>query len=168
VSRSPSRNRRTGLRWSWDPVPGRRRRERAHHFPELADLIRACSRHATTLNPPPDLRPAGGDPLQDLEQTLAALYAWYRSNQGMQRNVHHHRHLVPELDELLASQSDAALEAAAAAHANRAAARVTAARALIRVALKFRTWEVLDRLGLPDAEMARLFRRAVEGTSAGT
>jgi hypothetical protein len=86
----------------------------------------------------------------------------------MQRNVHHHRHLVPELDELLASQSDAALEAAAAAHANRAAARVTAARALIRVALKFRTWEVLDRLGLPDAEMARLFRRAVEGTSAGT
>ena len=133
-----------------------------NHFPELRDLIAACSLHFVTANPPPNLAPAAGDPLDDLQRALTAIYGWYRANEAMERNVHHDRHLVPELDELLAAQNDPALDGAAAAHAARAAAGSEEARALIRVALEFRTWEVLDRLGLEDAEMASLFRRAVE------
>jgi AcrR family transcriptional regulator len=133
-----------------------------NHFPELRDLIAACSLHFVRANPPPRLAPAGGDPLDGVEHALTALYGWYRANEAMERNVHHDRHLVPELDELLAAQNDPALDAAAAAHAERFGAGSEQARALIRVALEFRTWEVLERLGLSDGDMARLFKRALE------
>jgi hypothetical protein len=42
-------------------------------------------------------------------------------------------------------------------------AAASSLRAVIRLALEFRTWQVLATQGLPDQENAKLLRRAVAG-----
>ncbi len=137
-----------------------------NNFPELKDLLRACQGRFLAGHPPPDIAPSGRgeEQLHRLERTLAELYGWYRANQAMERHVHHDRHLVPELDELMRQNADPRFAAAAEGYGEALAddpEQQKAVRRLVQVALEFRTWEVLTNTGAVDAEIARLFRRAV-------
>lgn len=138
-----------------------------NHFPELRGLFGACQQLFLTQSPPPDIGPGDASPgtaLDRLEAALAALYGWFRANEGMQRNVQRDRRLLPELDELMRENADPRFDGAAADYAGLIAGRAVgraAVRALVRLAFDFRTWEVLAGQGLDDAEIAALMRRAV-------
>lgn len=129
-----------------------------NHFPELKDLLAACQARFLSSSPPPDLVAAA-----DLQAALLLLYRWFRAGRDMQEHVHRDRHLVPELDDLLRQSSDVSFDAAAAAHAKRlagSARRRAAAGRIIRVALEFRTWQLLAEQGVSDREIAALFADA--------
>jgi AcrR family transcriptional regulator len=137
-----------------------------NNFPELKDLLRACQGRFIAGHPPPDVAPTGRgeEQLHRLERALAELYGWYRANQAMERHVHHDRHLVPELDELMRQEADPRFAAVAEAYGDALAddpKQRKGVRRLVQVALEFRTWEVLTDTGAIDAEIARLFRQAV-------
>jgi AcrR family transcriptional regulator len=137
-----------------------------NNFPRLSDLLAACQRAFLTGSPPPDFAPPASsrDAAADLDAALRRLYGWYRGNAAMERNVHRDRALVEELDALLRAGIDPRLDAAADGYARRLArgrASVPRARALVRLALEFSTWELLDRQGLSDAQIAGLMVAAV-------
>lgn len=144
-----------------------------NNFPELRDLLGACQRHFLAKSPPPDLTPnvSRKQSLAGLEKTLAYLYGWYRANQAMQRNVQRDRELVPDLDDLMRKSSDTRLDAAAATYAELIGSRPAVKRqlrSLLRLALEFRTWEVLAGQGMRDGEIAKLLRGVVAAVSPGT
>ena len=134
-------------------------------FPDARELFRACQSRFLTENPPPNLAvPAStSDPVEALRAALADLYTWYRATRPMEEKVHRDRHLVPDLDALMADTGDRRLDTAADAHAAAIGGQrsSTEVRALIRLALEFRTWELLARDGLTDAAIARLLTDAV-------
>ncbi len=136
-------------------------------FPDLAQLFTACQSHFLAQSPPPDLDPDAGDPGARLEQALTRLYGWFRANQAMHRHVHRDRHQVPDLDRLLKETLDAWLDAVSRTHADRLAGGqpAIAVRALVRLALEFRTWELLSDLGLEDRAIARLLARAASAVT---
>jgi AcrR family transcriptional regulator len=139
------------------------------NFPDPRDLFEACQGHFLAQNPPPDISVAGDrDPLRRLEERLTDLYGWYRSERAMERNVHRDRHLIPALDAVMADTLDARLAAVAADHARAITGTAEAPqRPLIRLALEFRTWELLAQEGLGDAEIARLFAGAIAAADRG-
>jgi AcrR family transcriptional regulator len=129
-----------------------------NHFPDLEELLPACSAHWLDEHPLPDLGPvfAIADPAERLRAALIALYGWYRENATMQERIHGERTTVPELDAWLARSSDPAM----AALADGLAAGFDGPRALVALALDFWTWQRLDREGLDDAAAAELMTRA--------
>ena len=60
-----------------------------NHFPDELSLLKACSAHNRTLNPPPDPEPWRliADPESRLRRALAEVYAYYRRNEQMLVNV---------------------------------------------------------------------------------
>jgi AcrR family transcriptional regulator len=137
-------------------------------FRDLGDLFAACQVRFLAGNPQPDLAPsAGGDPLSRLEAALTKLYGWYRGNEAMERKVHRDRHLLPALDTLMSETSDARLDALAEAHAEALAGGrpPRSMRALVRLALDFRTWELLADQGMTDRAIAGLLRGAIAGVA---
>ena len=60
-----------------------------NHFPDELALLKACSAHNRTLNPPPDPEPWKliADPQSRLRRALAEVYAYYRRNEQMLVNV---------------------------------------------------------------------------------
>jgi AcrR family transcriptional regulator len=60
-----------------------------NHFPDELSLLKACSAHNRTLNPPPDPEPWRliANPESRLRRALAEVYAYYRRNEQMQANV---------------------------------------------------------------------------------
>jgi AcrR family transcriptional regulator len=139
-------------------------------FPEVRDLFVACQGLFLAHHPPPDLAAGASseDALKRLETALAELYGWYRANEAMERKVHRDRHLLPVLDTLMRETGDARLDAAAAAYGEAigdSPRAVQSVRPLIRLALEFRTWEMLADHGMPDADVARLFGCAVRAAA---
>ncbi len=133
-------------------------------FPDSRDLFAACQRRFLDANPQPDLAPSsGGDPVTRLEAVLTKLYAWYRSTEVMERNVYADRHLVPALDGLMAETNDVRLDALAESHAKALARDKHSApmRALIRLALEFRTWELFAHQGMPDRSISHILVGAI-------
>jgi len=133
-------------------------------FPTPRDLFTACQRRFLTDSPPPDVRPPDGDPWNGLEGGLLTMYEWYAANEAMERHVHRDRHLVPQLDELMAKTADVAAAAIADAHAG-ALARgrpSPALRAFIRLAFDFGTWKFLSTEGLTSAKIARTMAAAAK------
>lgn len=124
------------------------------NFPTSAELLAACQKHFLASSPPPELFPP-----VPLESALESLYSWYRRDREMEHHVHHDRHLLPELDELLKGGSDRLFDAAAAAHAGGDAE----VERLLRIAFEFTTWELLAERGATDGEIARLFVQAARG-----
>jgi AcrR family transcriptional regulator len=135
-------------------------------FPDAADLFAACQSRFLQLHPPPPpIAEARG--WNALERSVASLYAWYRRNRALQEKVHRDRHLLPELDALMARTTDARLteradSLTAALVTGRGAERV---RPLVRLALRYRTWEELADAGMTDAAAARLMTRAIRGVA---
>jgi len=147
-----------------------------NNFPVLKDLLGACQGRFLAACPPPNIAPRGpreGLPAR-LEDGLCDLYRWYRANEHLERNVHRDRHLVPELDELMRQNADPPFAVAASAYAKvltNDRRRREAVFRLLRVAMEFRTWDVLNGQGATDREMAQLFRHSVScisGTDTGS
>jgi len=137
-------------------------------FPTANDLFGACQQRFMGDNPLPDLAPAAGvDPWKGLESALRKIYEWYASNAEMERHVHRDRHLLPALDERMSKTADPAVAGIADAHAA-AVARGKASRhgrAVLHLAFDFRTWDLLARTGLTNAEIARVMTRAVRANA---
>lgn len=134
-------------------------------FPDSRDLFAACQRRFLDDNPQPDLAAKpGDDPAASLEAMLTKLYAWYRGTEAMEQKVHGDRHLVPALDAHMAETNDVRLDALAKGHAKALASDKprAATRALIRLALEFRTWELFAHQGMTDRSIARLMVGAIE------
>jgi AcrR family transcriptional regulator len=132
------------------------------NFPRESELFAACQAHFLAAHPPPDPTAALAleDPAERVQQVLLGLYTWYRETEAMTGNMQRDRRLLPELDALLAEGADRQLDELAGALAHGAAAR-----ALVRLALDFSTWQRLTAEGLSDAEAARLMTHAA--SSAG-
>lgn len=133
-------------------------------FPDLRDLLAACQRRFLDGNPQPDFAASPAeDPVTRLDAVLTKLYAWYRSTEAMEQNVHSDRHLVPALDALMAETNDVRLDELADGHAQALARDKPSAvtRALIRLALEFRTWELFAHQGMADPSDARLLVGAI-------
>ena len=134
-------------------------------FPDPRELFAACQGSFLASNPQPDLAQSlGEDPMTRLEAVLTELYAWYRTTEAMERNVHRDRHLLPALDALLADTGDVRLDALADAHATAFEHGTSTApmRALIRLALEFRTWDLFAHEGMSDSSIAFLLSRVIE------
>jgi AcrR family transcriptional regulator len=144
-----------------------------NHFPELAQLLSACQAHFLGAHPPPDISPRKGgnkSGLDRLESALVRLYGWFRANEAMEQNIHRDRNLLPELDQLLRQSADVVWDRAASDYAGLIAANpraVAAVRSMIRVALDFRTWQLLTRGGTTDRAAAQMLARAIGGVAAG-
>jgi AcrR family transcriptional regulator len=137
-------------------------------FPNPQALLRACQARFLADHPLPALDPARGrDPFREFEHALRRLYRWYRATEAMERNVHRDRHLVPELDELMAKTGDQRFRTIADAHAAAVGGRASRPlRAMIRLALNFPTWELLSREELTDNRIAAIMARAVRATAS--
>ncbi len=142
-----------------------------NHFPELHELLEACQASFLAAHPPPDLSTHGvskSGAVDRLESVLVQLYGWFRENEAMERNILRDRHLVPELDQVLRKTVDPVFDRIASEYAKliarspRAAARTGP---MIRVALDFRTWQLVAGGDGSDIEAARLLARAVAGVA---
>jgi AcrR family transcriptional regulator len=124
------------------------------HFPEEAELFAACSAHWLAGSPPPD--PAVWSGIADgdarLTAALAAIYAWYRGNEGMLANAERDAPALPALA--------AAPDPSAYLQPVRDGLARGADRAAVGHALAFSTWRSLTReQGLTDAAAAALMVR---------
>jgi AcrR family transcriptional regulator len=74
-----------------------------NHFPDISDLLRACSRSWTERHPAPDPTPWAqiDDPQQRLRKALTELYGFYARTEPMRANVLRDAETMPELAALL-------------------------------------------------------------------
>ncbi len=74
-----------------------------NHFPDITDLLRACSRSWTERHPAPDPIPWAqiDDPQQRLRTALRELYGFYARTEPMRGNVLRDAETMPELAALL-------------------------------------------------------------------
>jgi AcrR family transcriptional regulator len=137
-----------------------------NHFPDLSQLLGACQANFLANHPPPAIAPGHvrrAEAPTRLEWVLIDLYAWFRANETMERNIHRDRRLVPELDELMRRNADPTVDAAAAAWAallTRSVRKEVEIRLLTRLAFEFDTWRLVSGV-LKDAQAAALMARAI-------
>jgi AcrR family transcriptional regulator len=131
------------------------------NFPSEGQLFAACQAHFLAEHPPPDPSAALAlaDPAERIRRVLLGLYGWYRETEAMTGNTQRDRRLLPELDALLTEGADRQLDELAGA-----LAPGRAARALVRLALEFSTWQRLTADGLSDDEAAGVMARAATTT----
>jgi AcrR family transcriptional regulator len=74
-----------------------------NHFPDLTDLLKACSRSWTERHPAPDPKPwvRISDPQVRLRTALEDLYGFYARTEPMRANVLRDAQTMPELAALL-------------------------------------------------------------------
>jgi AcrR family transcriptional regulator len=74
-----------------------------NHFPDITDLLKACSRSWTERHPAPDPTPWAriGDPKRRLRTALTELYGFYARTEPMRANVLRDAETMPELAKLL-------------------------------------------------------------------
>jgi AcrR family transcriptional regulator len=142
------------------------------HFPDMVQLIRACTLHGMQVTHLPDPEPWHGvaDPLARLRRALGELYPYYRANEQLIGNIMRDLPVMPDRAAGSAPYPDhlgriwgAVMEPWADAPSP-AGDRL---RALVSAALEFGTWQALARRGgLSDADAAETMLRAVQGTAA--
>jgi AcrR family transcriptional regulator len=137
-----------------------------NHFPTDTELFAACSGHYMAEHPWPDLGPALAldSPAERVFEALRIVYERYRETQQMTSKVLRDRELMPAIDERVKTTVDAPLAELADRLAGALAARGPErerGRALLRVALDFFTWRLLERQGLDDRAKAELMRDAI-------
>jgi AcrR family transcriptional regulator len=139
------------------------------HFPDLVDLIRACTIHGMEVTNLPDPGPWASiaDPVHRLRAALRVMYPYYRANERLIGNILRDLPVMPELAAGSAPYQDAlgriwgtVLEPWAKA-SGPAGHRV---RALASLSLEFGTWQALThRGGLSDSDAVEAMLDAVEG-----
>jgi len=121
-----------------------------NHFPDITDLLRACSRSWTERHPAPDPTPWAqiSDPQRRLRKALTELYGFYARTEPMRANVLRDAETMPELASLLegsvvpylAAVRDLLAEGWEAGEDGRKRLLAT-----IKLAIDFHTWRSLER-----------------------
>jgi AcrR family transcriptional regulator len=134
------------------------------HFPDETAVFQACTSHWLALNPPPASSDWERAPDADARRAAAlqAFAAYYARTRAMWSAAHRDAADVPALQEPMA---------AFAGHLDGVAADLAAdlgplARATLRHALAFPTWEALEGLNLDDEAKRRLALAWIAGASA--
>ena len=85
------------------PCAGVNRLTVYNHFPDITDLLRACSRSWTERHPAPDPTPWAqiSDPQEKVRRALTELYSFYARTESMRANVLRNAQTMPELAALL-------------------------------------------------------------------
>src|SRR5919198_541577 len=120
------------------------------HFPDARTLLEACSAHARRLNPPPDLNGWRriDDPRRRTEVALPQLYDYFRRTEAGWSNLLRDAELAPLVKEMVEERRLTYLRQArnillAGWPARRA--RRPLLRAVLGLAVDFRTWQTLAR-----------------------
>ena len=137
-----------------------------NHFPDELSLLKACSAHNRTLNPPPDPEPwmLIADPHSRLRRALAEVYAYYRRNEQMLANVTRDAQANPNVRKVFEARiklQERMHEALAAGLEQRdGQQRRRQLYGALWVALEFQTWRALVRQqGFEDEEVVELMVR---------
>jgi AcrR family transcriptional regulator len=143
------------------------------HFPDLVELIRACTIHGMEVTNLPDPEPwqAIANPSDRLSAALDALYPYYRANEQLIANILRDLPVMPELAAGSVPYQDhlgriwgTVLEP----WAETSGPRGDRVRALVSLALEFGTWQALTRRGgLTDDDAVETMLRAIEGAASG-
>jgi AcrR family transcriptional regulator len=120
------------------------------HFPDTRTLLEACSAHARRLNPPPDLDGWHriGDPRRRTEVALTQLYDYFRRTEAGWSNILRDAEIAPLVKEMaeerrlsyLRDARDVLLDAWPKRRARR-----PLLRAVLGLAVDFRTWQTMCR-----------------------
>jgi AcrR family transcriptional regulator len=141
-----------------------------NHFPDITDLLKACSRSWTERHPAPDQTPWAqiSDPQVRLRTALADLYGFYARTEPMRANVLRDANTMPELAVLLedsvvpylGAMRDLLAEGWEVNDDGRK--RLLAA---IKLAIDFHTWRSLEReSGLSRKEAVEIMLEAVSSS----
>src|SRR5918996_4161114 len=120
------------------------------HFPDARTLLEACSAHARRLNPPPDPNRWRriNDPRLRTEVALTQLYDYFRRTEAGWSNVLRDAELAPLVKDMAEQRRLAYLREARdvllAAWPKRRARRPLL-RAVLGLAVDFRTWQTMCR-----------------------
>ena len=138
-----------------------------NHFPNLTDLLRACTRTWTERHPAPDPTPWAqiSDPQQRLRTALRELYGFYARTEPMRANVLRDAQTMPELAALLEGSVVPYLGAVRDLLAEGWEVGEDRRRRLlatIKLAIDFHTWRSLEReSGLSGEEAVESMLEAV-------
>jgi AcrR family transcriptional regulator len=142
-----------------------------NHFPDIADLLRACSRRWTEQHPPPDPTPWAQirNPEVRLRTALAELYGYYARTEPMRANVLRDAETMPSLAALLESTVVPYLEAVRDLLAEgwevRGKGRRRLLLATLKLAIDFHTWRSFERgSGLSREEAVETMLEAVRSS----
>jgi AcrR family transcriptional regulator len=142
-----------------------------NHFPDITDLLKACSRSWTERHPAPDPTPWAQirDPEVRLRTALTELYGFYARTEPMRANILRDAQTMPELAALLEGTILPYLEALRDLLAegwevrdHRGRRRLLAA---LKLAIDFHTWRSLVRgSSLSGEEAVELMLEAVRSS----
>jgi AcrR family transcriptional regulator len=145
-----------------------------NHFPDLSDLLRACSRSWTERHPAPDPTPWAqiSDPQVKLRTALTDLYSFYARTEPMRANVLRDAQTMPKLAALLEGSVVPYLEEVRDLLADGWEVRGKERRRLlatVALALDFHTWRSLERgSGLSREEAVETMLEAVRSSVSRT
>jgi AcrR family transcriptional regulator len=138
-----------------------------NHFPDISDLLRACSRSWTERHPAPDPAPWAGirDPQERLRTALRELYGFYSRTEPMRANVLRDAETMPALATLLEGSVVPYLETVRDLLAEGWEVSGDGRRRLLatlKLAIDFHTWRTLEReSGLSREEAVEAMLEAV-------
>jgi AcrR family transcriptional regulator len=141
-----------------------------NHFPDITDLLKACSKSWTERHPAPDPAPWAqiGDPQQRLRTALTELYSFYARTEPMRANVLRDAQTMPELAALLEGSVVPYLGAVRDLLAEGWEVgddRRKRLLATLKLAIDFHTWRSLERgSGLSREEAVEGILEAVRST----
>lgn len=141
-----------------------------NHFPDISDLLGACSKRWTEQHPRPDPTPwmEIDDPQERLRTALAELYGYYARTERMRANVLRDAETMPELAALLEGTFVPYLRAVRELLAKGWEVRGEGRRRLLaalKLAIDFHTWRSLERgSGLDREEAVDLMIEAVRSS----
>ncbi len=142
-----------------------------NHFPDITDLLKACSRSWTERHPAPDPTPWARirDPQERLRRALTELYGFYARTEPMRANVLRDAQTMPELAALLEGSVVPYLEAVRDLLAEgwevSGDGRRRRLLATLKLAIDFHSWRTLQRgCGLNREEAVETMLEAVRSS----
>ena len=138
-----------------------------NHFPDVSDLLRACSRSWTERHPAPDPTPWAqiSEPQDRLRTALTELYGFYAHTEPMRANVLRDAETMPELAALLEGSVVPYLGAVRDLLAEGWEVSENGRKRLLatlKLAIDFHTWRSLEReSGLGREEAVEVMLEAV-------
>ncbi|MEO7665426.1 MAG: TetR/AcrR family transcriptional regulator [Dehalococcoidia bacterium] len=143
------------------------------HFPDLETLYVACTEHGIRVTGMPVAEPwaAISDPATRLRHGLREVFAWYRSNEGMLRNVLYDIDPTappPTEPDLFEIRLGALFGALADGWTVTTADDRPMLLAVLAHAMAFETWRSLTAGGLTDEQAVNLLASIVESVATGS